>query len=355
MMIGAFGAASARTEAFADEYQLYGGVVCDGARALVRFTGAYNDGAPTFPAPPPDFDRGLSVAPMADPSTCRLNDGRVVRLRHGSMGDATPYGASGGVATELFTLEVGDRTLFRRAAVWRHGEPFPSLAGLIIDGEQVVECRYSTAIYQNREAPQTCRDISTEIRAMSPEHYPSAPGTLYLDYSAPGRSQFCMALTAQAPQSYDGESRAAAWQARVSRRVDRIVDEYTLRERDYVRFDLDNDGHPDLPIAMGTQSNYIDALIWVLAPDGAPQQTVTQLVDNAADLRSEGWRIYGGDQTAFGEIRYVTMLPIIRDGVTYLHARWAIPQLDRLSDIILLPKPDGALDEICAFRRTPAF
>jgi hypothetical protein len=359
VVISALGAAPA----FADQLWTYGAVVCQGDRAMVRFAVAYNDSAPVFSAPPADVDRGLSRLAIRDPSTCRLSDGRVVRLTHTRYSDATPYGMSGGVSSNVFTLSVGNDVLYRREGIWRRMEPFQTRATVIVEPERVIECRYteSSPDPELPGRPQTCTDAPQRLAGLEPEPQRGAPGALFLERSAPGEEGFCRALVVPALPRYS--SPQDAWPAFVSSQpAEMIVDRFARYNiYDQMRadgFDLDNDGVRDHPVSIENQDNYIDAVFWALPPQPVQQRLLMRreahdFTDNVQHLRAEGWRIYAGDQTAFAEIRYVTLTPIFRFGATYLHARWAIPGRP-FSDLVMRPRADGGMDEICAFSIVPA-
>lgn len=360
VLAGALGAAE---QASADNAWIYGAVVCREDRALVRFALAYNETAPVFSAPPAEVDRGLSRTPVRDPSTCILSDGRVVQLSHTRLGDATPYGMSGGVSSNLFTLRVDDRVLYRREGIWRRMEPFQTLATVIIEPERVIECRYTEAS-PDPELPgrrQTCADASHRLAGLEPEPDRGAAGSLWLERSEPGEEFFCRSLVQPAIARFT--SPLDEWPAYVPSDPNEIIVDrnarYRLRDRWLADgFDLDNDGARDRPVLVMNQNNYIDAMFWALAPTPVEHRLIMlreahNFTDNVSTLRAQGWRIYGGDQTAFEEIRYVVLTPFFRYGVTYLHARWAIPN-QPLSDIVLRPDADGSMEEICAFATVPA-
>lgn len=67
--------------ALADEVHHYGKLICDGNRALIRFTTAYNEDMPIFPEVPSATD--LSALAPSNSETCTLADGREVRVKTG--------------------------------------------------------------------------------------------------------------------------------------------------------------------------------------------------------------------------------------------------------------------------------
>ncbi|QGZ97049.1 hypothetical protein [Terricaulis silvestris] len=358
------GALSATTPASADELWMYGAVVCQGDRAMVRFAAAYNETAPVFSAPPAAVDRGLSRIAIRDPSTCTFDDGRVVHLAHTMLADATPYGMAGGISSNVFTLSIGDRVLYRRDAIWRTREPFQTLATVIIEPERVLECRYTEGSLEPEQPgrPQTCTNASQRLAGLEPDRSRGAPGTLHLERSAPGEEGFCRALVVPAARLFS--SPLDAWPAFVSSLpaemiVDREDARYRLRDKLLADgFDLDNDGVHDRPVLIESEGNYIDAAYWALPPRPVRERRIMRadahdFTDNVDTLRAEGWRVFAGDQTTYGEIRYVTLTPIFRFGDTYFHARWAVPN-QPLSDLVMRPGPDGGMDEVCVFTVVPA-
>jgi len=83
------------------------------------------------------------------------------------------------------------------------------------------------------------------------------------------------------------------------------------------------------------------------------QENLNNLGEEQADeLRKSGIHVFAGDQTAYGRIGGIHVVPFIRNGTTWMHASpiVAFGASDRPSDIILRPTPEGTLDEICAFK-----
>jgi hypothetical protein len=73
-------------------------------------------------------------------------------------------------------------------------------------------------------------------------------------------------------------------------------------------------------------------------------------------LRARGYRIYAPDQTAFARMRggsYLALLtPFRAAGHTWMLARPSPVAALRLypSNIVLRPRPDGQMNEVCVYR-----
>jgi hypothetical protein len=158
----------------ADEVHHYGQLICDGNRALIRFTTAYNEDAPIFPQVP--FDSDLSAIAPADSETCTLDDGREIRIKTGGR-MPTAWGMCGGASNTYISLWVGMRKVLSRHWVQRACFADKDYADIIIlDGDTLTLCASAETVggLQGDKPTPGCRDASDLLRnaVHDPVEYP---------------------------------------------------------------------------------------------------------------------------------------------------------------------------------------
>lgn len=334
----------------ADWLEYYGAVVCEGNAAMVRFAATYDENEIAFAPPPAPFARLFRTAQVEDPSRCRLSDGRMVTFHQSDDADAKPYGAGGGISTQWFTLTIGDRVIYDHEVFDSRAEPRADLV-VVFDGARITECRTQEGDpWSVHDIPLACTDKTSERLPGAPLVRAPDRQRLELDRFAPGNEGFCEALLQPNPSTF---MLRTPWPAYIPPYPSNAVSFGDAETPE--RFDLDNDGVIDRPIAIEAETHYFDGRFWVLPPPGVPptQEELNAVRDRVTDdgapaLRQAGWRIFSGDQTVFEEERYVWLWPGFRDGVTYFTATWAIPRGDP-NTLVLRSHPDGTLEEICAF------
>lgn len=348
----------------ADWTDYYGAVVCEGDAALVRFGEASNNDPPAFAPPPAPFAHLFANATIADPSRCRLRDGRVVTFHQSELQDSMPYGAGGAISTKWFTLTVGNRVIYEREVFDRRDEPRADLS-IIYDGERLTECRTQEGnLWESHEIPLTCTERPERLPGARFAHLPRRTH-IELTRFARGNERFCRAMLQ--PNERDTDE-GVHWPALIPYDPSNVVsfgaddtifgDRYGFAlgnaEGEHPRFDIDNDGVIDEPQRVVGQSHSFDAMFWIMPPPGVTREQIADVANAAIDYegatpRPEGWRIYSGDQTAFERARYTTLTPAFHNGHTYFVARWSFPRRDLPNAVVLRPHADGSLEEICAF------
>jgi hypothetical protein len=362
-----FECVSHATAARADEPWYYGSVVCKGDEALVRFVLTYNDDLPDFsqvPMPPgAEFDQ----VPIADPSKCILANGRVVVLRHINLGDALPFGMCGGDSQQAFSLWIGGRKVFSRqifhtkcgpdaVAIWIHGKTLTWCA-LAIDPQRTFQC-----------------DDASDLPS-HPAQDASPLGTLKLLRHEAAMEWFCKSLVTRAVPP-ELVPLPHPWKAYAGGPIETISD---AKERNQVYSGTD----PQVwPLAFGngikpsqimlfedTSTSFFGAF-WEIVGQASSEDEWRSARDKFrfdpdAELpkaRKVGARIFAGDQTAYKSAGQVWLFPFVRNGRTWMHAKWAWQSMistddptmaDQATDIILRPTPAGELQEVCAFKAIP--
>jgi hypothetical protein len=349
----------------ADDYFYYGAVVCRGSMALVRFTDASNDDVPDFSKTPGTVGGALLKLKPVDPSRCKLADGREVVLKHIGLTDSEGHGECGGDESQGFSLWIDGKKIYSQE-VWHNHCDFPSsISSIFFDGRRLSECRIKGDVGGTDPEP-TCKDVSARLKRPLPET--ADAGMFKLIRSAPGKEAFCNGLVKDTPPENGSPTGLGAnWPARVSwPQVSVRGERYWEMDRgglDDQKIDFDNDGTIDRAIPIEDSNGYFDGLFWLLAPVGKTDDEVQAIVDKLRDnpeaktfesVRSEGIRVFAGDQTALEEARYTTLVPFQADGQTFLHGRWVIRRTDLPDDIIVKPDHAGKLDEICAWKAIPA-
>jgi hypothetical protein len=331
----------------------YGAVTCLGNRAVVRFAMAPDAHLPVFEDLPAQFDPALSRVPIRNPATCELADRRPVMLVHGVRHDATAYGANSGWGTPIFTLRIGQRLAVQRMAIREHGNG-RRLVSLVIEGAAASFC------YEG----EVCETLALTFEQFEPE---PRGGSLETTASTPEMQGFCEALVRSTPYRMVGDL-VDGWPAYDHTARDEVAgDNWNsayARHEPPERFDLNNDGLVDAPLqGEGFGGRGFTYTIWGLAPgpvDPARRREIAQRMGNweveqaLSQLRSEGWIFYTGEQTRFGEINPVFLDPIILGAETYLLAH-KYPQDDAEEYFLFRPLPSGAMEQVCTYRRVPAF
>lgn len=358
----------------ADDAYYFGAVVCEGNRALVRFTMAYNDEQPVFAG----VAEGLPITGMLDldglqpetPERCFLDDGREVVLRQADLGNVSLYGACGSDTTQLFSLWVGGQAVYRQA-VWRDKCDSQPIRAVLLEQGRLTECRAPLLEggMAHEDTAVACIDRSEFLQPRRDN--PLKPGEMSLVRAAPGTDGFCRSLLrveTRPASEIAGDSRV--WQRWPTFQRDgiEVLLEADDRRPDRPRLlDLDNSGRmsravasrPELGVGPGTAKT-----VWSLLPADASDAEAEEraaLLDRAWDgdavarLRSSGITIFAGDQTALDGVIGVHLTPFRREGVTWMLAErlWTPTDRNELTGIVLRPSPDGAMQELCAFRSTP--
>lgn len=333
----------------ADDGDYYGAVVCAENSAMVRFAPS---GAPDeieFAPPPAPYARLFGDVRVEDPSECRLRDGRVVTLHQSYDLDAKPYGAGGAISTQWFTLTIGDRVIYDHEVFDSRAEPRADLV-VIFDGRRLTECRTQSGDpWTVHEIPLSCTDQSSKLPG-APLTQAIGPPRFEVTSFADGREAFCNSLLQPNTATF---TPGTPWPTYVSPYPFNMVSFGTESETPS-EFDINNDGVIDRPIMVSFETHYLDGQFWMLPPAGATpseaesnaaRDTVSR--NEAATLRQAGWQIFAGDQTVFGEPRYVWLQPAFRDGQTYFAAWWAT--LNTPAELVLRPRSDGSLEQICEY------
>ena len=356
---------AATAPASADDYFYYGAVVCQGSKALVRFTEASNDDVPDFTRTPGTIGGTLLKLKPVDPGRCTLADGRDVVLKHIGLTDSQGHGECGGDESQGFSLWIGGKKIYSDE-VWHNHCDFPSsISSIYFDGNRLTECRIKGSVGGTDPKP-ACEDVSARLTKPLPET--ADAGTLKLLRFAPGSQDFCTGLVKELPpDDASAPGLGANWPARVSWPPVAVRGE-TYWEMDHggvedQTIDLDNDGTVDRAIPIQDTNGYFDGLFWLLAPPGKTADEIDTIAGKLrenpetktfAEVRRAGFRVFAGDQTALEEARYTTLALFRADGQTFMHARWVIRRADLPDDLILKPNPAGGLDEICAWKAIPA-
>lgn len=352
----------------------YAAVVCDGNRALVRFILA--PFSPSMGAPRDEFVgssmdlpdrtvRAMDALIPTNPARCTLADGREVVLKQGFLRDASAGGRCGGLATPIFTLQLGPRTLYRRAP-FRNACDWTgdyAIRAVLVDGDRLVECSNVADPSTTRALSppaQQCVDKSELLAGLPPDT--TAPGAMVLVRAAAERTDFCRSFVRPLPDpdwltwppfKTGGREGILAFSEQ-----QQLVD-----DAEQGLFDLTNEGVPGR--AVHVQASFNDVAtgsVWLRVSPGATREQVERLKQGMPHdppyfeaLRSAGVIALAGDQTAFkGRIIGVHLTPMRRDGVTWMHATsYTYLRPDEPTDLILRPTPKGTMEEVCAFRANP--
>jgi hypothetical protein len=371
-----------------DTYSYYGSVVCSGNDALVRFAGAWNEDFPDFTSVPespangslryhfhdgaPDFSAvthglistELRTASLDHPGDCRLADGRQVTVRHMGAGDALGYGECGADETQVFSLWIGSVKVYDRETFHNKCGFEYDIAAIVFRGETLTECRLEFADLHGTLAGDglVCRDASPRL-GVSLEGRERL-GHFELIRSAEGRSGFCFDLVDPWGAGLGAVvGTDARWPALA------IAQTYEVaagERRAFARggleelvVDFDNDGTLDRAVSVTEDNHYFDGRFWIVFDTAASSEAIAAMreelyanPDDVAVARTAGWRVFAGNQTDFRSSRYTTLTPFAVDRELFLHARWVFRRFGEVSDVVLLPSPEG-LEEICAWRPVP--
>jgi hypothetical protein len=161
--------------ALADEvpHPHYGQLICDGNRALIRFTRTVNDEPPIFS---PDPSAIPFAATPANADTCTLADGREVRIKTGGH-RPMPFGECGAAASTFVSLWVGQRKVLSRHSVKYDCYAYDDNEDIIVlHGDILTLC--ASADRKGELPAPSCRDASDILRAAvyDPVEYPADPG-----------------------------------------------------------------------------------------------------------------------------------------------------------------------------------
>lgn len=325
------------------------GVACRGNKALVRFLPGDLDIVTS--RMPPDIGGDLARLP-GSPKECRLADGRVVRFAVGSMGDAMAHGPCGGDNSSLYSVWIGRaKVISREEQRGKCGFPY-TVRAVFLDGGVLTECREKLSTVADGKTSMECRDISSRLKNPAKEERPL--GSFVVSSAAPGEAQFCRQLIRDTDDG-GGYEEDSIWPAKTALPGD-AEEPDDLKEKS---FDVNNSGQASKAILVAGYGGYFDGAFWVLPPATASAAeidgVVAELEKDAApeNARKKGFQVFAGDQTTYGEARYVTLRPFFRNGKTYMHASWLIRMLDKPSALIVEPQPDGTLKTVCAYAATP--
>lgn len=338
-----FGAGSAR----ADDLLDYGRVVCVDDEIILQFARLEVSEAPVF-APLPD-GRNFDVPP-ARAATCGGSAQGRVRLMQGYLDDATAFGANMGWSTPVFTLRIGDRIAFRRFSIRVRGEfSERDLRSIVIRGDTATLCR----------ADGGC---STQQIAFTSDEELRHIDTLTV---APVRERdraLCESFVRSEERSWLLGEAASVWPTYLHDPRDTIAGDnwngYFNEAPE--RFDLNNDGREDAPIEGsgfgGRGSNYS---FWALPPRDLSEAERNEVAVNLSrgwvldealpTMRREGWVVYTGAETRFGEILWVYISVLMRGDEAYLLASRRQDPMD----VLLRVTPNGRMREVCVYERAP--
>jgi hypothetical protein len=339
------------TLAAADWSEDYARVNCVDDIIVVQFTTAPNAEQPVFEPLPARFGVALSSALTSDsPALCAQRDGTRVRLMQGDLGDATAYGANTGWSTPVVTLWIGERIALRALPTRVRGYPAPpDLRSLVIVGSEATTCDETGACTTAPIAFSNGADLRR-------------PGRLTIKSVRRRDVRLCHALV-RAVERPRSDSPADTWPTFLHDRRDEIAGDNwngTWNEPGD-HFDLNNDGRIDYPIeGSGFGGRGFNYGFWALPPGDVDEPTRERIAnalstagyeDEISRLRREGWLVFTGAETRFGDIDWVYLDVVLRRDRTYLLAhRWR-----GRTQVLLSPEADGDMREVCVFERAPEF
>jgi uncharacterized protein len=330
------------------------GLVCRGDKALLRFS--HDDGAnnPLSNAPP-NIGGALALATDAKPS-CALADGRVVRYKTASENDAAAYGECGGETSQIYSVWIGDKKVVNREIRAGHCDSDPVRA-LYLDGAHLTKCQEQRGRSDSGAASSNCTDISALLAKAAPD---LTDGKFLVTHSAQDQQGFCESLIRDLPpkeqagtEAYSGD---ADWPQKTAFPAQPLVGDDAAS----ADFDLNNSGSGQHVFIVRQATHFFDGDLWLIAPKQLAADKVRDIVAGLGDdepdlasLRKQGFQIFAGDQTPYGEPRYVHFTPFRKDGATFLFARWATNLLDQPTEVILRPMPDGTQKLVCTYQAVP--
>jgi uncharacterized protein len=330
------------------------GLVCRGDKALLRFS--HDDGADNaLSNAPPNIGGALAYAADAKPS-CTLADGRVVRYKTASENDAAAYGECGAETSQIYTVWIGDKKVVNREIRAGHCDSDPVRA-LYLDGARLAKCQEQRGPSDATAASSNCTDISAQLAKAAPD---PTDGKFLVTHSAPGQQGFCESLIRELPareqagtEAYSGD---ADWPQKTAFPAQPLVGDDAAS----ADFDLNNSGTAQHVFIVRQATHFFDGDLWLIAPKQLAANKVQDIVvglggdePDLASLRKQGFQIFAGDQTPYGEPRYVHFTPFQKNGATFLFARWATNLLDQPTEMILRPMPDGTQKLVCTFQAIP--
>jgi hypothetical protein len=202
-----------------------------------------------------------------------------------------------------------------------------------------------------------CTDISAQLAKAAPN---LSDGKFLVTQSAPGQQAFCESLIRDLPpkeqvgtEAYSGD---ADWPQKTAFPSQPLVGDDAAG----ADFDLNNSGSAQHVFIVRQATHFFDGDFWLIAPKQLAADKVQDIVaglgndePDLASLRKQGFQIFAGDQTPYGEPRYVHFTPFRKGGATFLFARWATNLLDQPTEMILRPMPDGTQKLVCTFQAIP--
>jgi uncharacterized protein len=330
------------------------GLACRGDKALLRFTHDDWMDNPHSNAPP-HIGGALAYVTDAKPS-CTLADGRVVRYKTASVNDASAYGECGAETSQIYSVWIDDKKIVNREIRAGHCDSDPVRA-LYLDGTHLTKCQEQRGPSDPSAASSDCSDISAQLTKAASD---SSDGKFLVTQSAPGQQAFCESLIRDLPpkdqsgtEPYGGD---ADWPQKTAFPAQPLVgDDATQAD-----FDLNNSGKPQHVFIVRQATHFFDGDLWLIAPKQLATDKVQDIVAGLGDdepdlaqLRKQGFQIFAGDQTPYGEPRYVHFTPFRKDGATFLFARWATNLLNQPTEMILRPMPDGTQRQVCTYQAIP--
>jgi uncharacterized protein len=317
---------------------------------------SHDDGMdnPLSNAPPPI---GGALALVADTKpSCALADGRVVRYKTASENDASAYGECGGETSQIYSVWIGDKKVVNREIRAGHCDSDPVRA-LYLDGSHLTKCQEQRGPSDSAADSTNCTDISAQLAKAAPD---STDGKFLVTQSAAGQQAFCESLIRDLPSKEQADTEAYSgdsdWPQKTAFPSQPLVGDDAAS----ADFDLNNSGGAQHVFIVRQATHFFDGDLWLIAPKQLPADKVQDIVaglgndePDLASLRKQGFQIFAGDQTPYGEPRYVHFTPFRKDGATFLFARWATNLLDQPTEMILRPMPDGTQKLVCTYQAIP--
>lgn len=354
----------------ADWAYAYGALVCEGNRALLRFTMAHDEEEPGFVGLAADLPvagiRDLDALAPTTPEACMLEDGRAVVLRQGDMQDTRSYGACGMESRETFSLWLDGSEVYRQS-VWRERCDDRPIRAILLDRDRLTECRGPMpGDGAASDVPQVaCVDRSDLLRPRPAN--PDRPGEIRLLRAAYGAEHFCRGLISLEPQLPGGSHRWRTWPTFQRDGIETLLGPDPGPDARPRLLDLDNSGRLSRAVSSRPENGGgpgADKTVWSPMPFDATEAEVEERAaaldiawgeEEITRLRGSGVSVFGGDQTAFRSFYGVHLRPFRREGVTWMLAevRGFPEDREAPTGIVLRPFPDGGMEEVCAFRATP--